>query len=866
MPYKPPQVPKLPDSQKVCMKCSLHETCSFSNKIPGRGSNHPTWMFVGQNPGQDEDKQGECFVGRTGNFLVPILRDLKFDMKKVRLTNAVRCWSGLGNPAPNNDHVTACKPYLMDEIKRYKPKVIVILGATALKAVTGKTGITRMRGTAWQENGTYYVAAIHPAGVMRDMPGRSEDFVHDMELARDIVGTGIVQKKYKNHTLVESFDEAMDCLAWLEKRDEPLFTDYETKGSKKTKRGWKADPFAKDACCLSVAYCWKPGYSLGIPLLHRDAPFSKAKGLKLLARINLMHRRRNKNRLESEAYQAVFDLMFPFVTHKIAYPILAFDPYTAHHLLDEERKMPGLSQLTWNYLDMGGYDNEQIEYVKTHPECDPKKGGTYDNIPFYDLLGPYNCCDTDAGKQLVELFTPMLEEQKLMYVYKTVVLPATYPVVEYHINGIRIDRKLSSKLAAKGRLRMEAITEECRRHPDVEKYERRIKRLGEKEWDELENERIASGKTHRKKPDFLHVFNPGSDDDCRAVLFDIAKSAITGKKIQPIKFTAKGKPSVDKESRAELMDDHVIVGLKEEYSALTKFVGTYVEKLLTECDDEGIYRGFYDLTGTVTGRMVSDLQQLPRGTTNEDVRKCIISRFGKDGGVADIDVSQGEVRVWAICSKDKMLRKAFKEGKDVHRMSASWAFKIPEKDVTEKQRDNIKSMVTFGIMYRRRANALAADMKWSVDKAQEFIDNYFAIFKGVWEKGEYYANFAKEYGYLLNMFNRRRRLPDAMSNSMFIRERALRQGVNFPIQSTLHDIMLYAQYQIWKRFKQNKLRSLLCGETHDGLIIDYYKPELKTIVKISKDVFDKLPFKWIDVPMVIEIKTGPNLFNMEEIA
>lgn len=850
---------KLTNSEKECKKCVLHKKCYFSNNIGGRGAAHPTWLFVGQNPGKDEDKYGKAFVGKSGQLLIGLIKDIGFPKGTIRLTNAVRCWSGDRNPPPENDDITACRPYLLEEIKRVKPKVVVILGGVALKAVTGKSsiGITRMRGTVWEEDGILYIPAFHPAALMRDK-NKLESFIHDLKLAFEIAETGIPEAKGFDHTLVASYDEGMDWIKWLEEEEQSLCTDYETQGSKKTSRGYKADPFADDACCLSVAYCWEPGKSVGIPLLHRDAPFSKEKGMSLIARISLMNRRRNRAGLKSEAYQAVFDLMFPYVTHNVSLFELDFDPYLAHHLLNEELKMPGLSQLTWNYTDMGGYDKPLEEYIKNHPECDVKKGGSYGNIPYYDFLGPYNCGDTDASKRLRIVLEPKLEEQDLTYVYQKITLPATYPVVDYHVNGICIDKKLASNLSAKWRLRMQELTDLCRQHTDVVLLEQLEVVDKQKKWKIEEKQRLREGKRTRNMPDYEHTFNPGSDKDCRRVWFEIARLDVQG-------LTDKKQPKVDKATRLALWDEHDIVKWVHEYKSLSKFGGTYVEKLLNQSDSKGIYRGFYDLTGTVTGRMTSDLQQLPRGTTNEDVKRCVISRFGDEGGVAEIDVSQGEVRVWAIASRDKSLRKAFSEGKDVHTWSASLAFDVPYDEVSDELRSNTKAIVTFGLMYRRRANALASDMGWTVEEAQKFIDKYFRIFKGVWEKGEYYASFAKQNGYLLNMFRRRRRLPDAQSSQDYIRERALRQGINFPIQSTLHDIMMYAEYEIWKAFKKNKLKSKLCGETHDGIIVDYLKDELSTITHIAKTVFENLPFEWIDIPMVIDIEVGPNLLDLKKI-
>ena len=113
------------------------------------------------------------------------------------------------------------------------------------------------------------------------------------------------------------------------------------------------------------------------------------------------------------------------------------------------------------------------------------------------------------------------------------------------------------------------------------------------------------------------------------------------------------------------------------------------------------------------------------------------------------------------------------------------------------------------------------------------------------------------------MFGRRRRLPDAMNEDEYLRERALRQGVNFPIQSTLHDMMLWCQWNVRLRMLEANLKSVMVGEIHDSMVIDYYKPELSIVAKIIKDVCENMPWSWINVPMVVDIEYGPNLTDVK---
>lgn len=857
----------LKSKEKDCKLCDLHKTCKFSNKIPGRGSRNPTWMFIGQGPGEDEDKQGKNFVGRTGSLLVGSVQELGFDITKCRFENAVRCWSGEGNREPSPAEISACKPFLMKAIEKSKPKVIILLGNTALKAITGKTGITRMRGTVWEKDGIYYVATWHPSYLLYRKYDEKvlEQFCSDLRKAKNIVKEGIKKPEDIHLHTVMDYDEAMDYFSYFEKLELPLDTDYETHGNKKTKKGYGPNPFAKDAHCVMVSYSWDPHYAVSIPLIKKDAPWSRTKGLKLIERMKKMIRYRNLHGLKMGAYNAVFDWLYPHVTHGVPFPDLDFDGYLAHHLVDEELKMPGLKQLMWLHTDLGGYEKELEEYCATHPDADVSRGGSFANIPI-PILGPYNGIDSIGNQRLRRYLMPILEEEGLLNVLQTVTIPATYVMIEYQMNGVRINRKYAKKLATEYLSRLETQIENCRSMKEVKKYERSmVRRLRlkweekQKVWEKEEKIRLKEGKRKRiplKRPKFSFIYNPGSRDQNRELLFDVIG-------LTPSEKTKKGKWAVTKEVLEGLVGEHKIIPSLQDVAGIKKFYGTYVKPHSLN-DSPKIFIPFYDLTGTVTGRCSSDFQQLPRKQTNADVKKLFVSRFGKDGSIMNADVSQGEVRMFACASKDKWLIKAFNSGVDVHVMSASWAYGIPPEEVTPEQRIEIKSAVTFGLLYGRSAEALAADMGWDDDRAQQFIDDYFDRFAGVKVLIEYYKDFLQEHGWIANLFGRRRRLPDAKSDREYVRARALRQGVNFPIQSTLHDLVLWGTCELNKYMKEYKLRSLMFGEAHDNVMIDIYNPELETVATIVKTVMENPPFDWINVPIVVDIEVGPNLLELEK--
>jgi len=320
---------------------------------------------------------------------------------------------------------------------------------------------------------------------------------------------------------------------------------------------------------------------------------------------------------------------------------------------------------------------------------------------------------------------------------------------------------------------------------------------------------------------------------------------------------------LDKEVRQVHWDAHSIIPLLDQHFKLQKFYGTYIKEM-ANVDSEGLYHPWFDLTGTVTGRLSSNLQQLPRGDKTADVKKLIVSRF-TGGSLLNADISQGELRMFCITSKDRELTRVYRNGEDAHTQAAMRTFGVPESKVTKVMRERIKAMVSFGLIYGRAAEALAADMNWSVHRAQDFIDDYFALYSGVRAQIEVYKDFAVEHGYAINLFGRKRRLPEIHERNQALRHRAERQAVNFPIQSLLHDYMLKAQVEIRHVMRDAALLSLLCGETHDSIIVDMYPGEEETVCYIVREILENLPFEWITITIVADLAVGPNLYDVRTV-
>ncbi len=181
------EMKKLELEVKNCRDCDLFK--NRTNAVPGEGSYISKLMIVGEGPGRDEDTQGRPFVGRAGQLLTKLLNEIGIDRKDVYITNVVKCRPP-ENRTPTPEEIKSCKKYLERQFDIIRPKVVLILGSTALKAILGEEKITKVRGEGVELDGVIYFPTFHPAAVLRDeqnkMPIIRSDFLKLKEILQKI--------------------------------------------------------------------------------------------------------------------------------------------------------------------------------------------------------------------------------------------------------------------------------------------------------------------------------------------------------------------------------------------------------------------------------------------------------------------------------------------------------------------------------------------------------------------------------------------------------------------------------------------------------------------------------------------------------
>ena len=221
--------------------------------------------------------------------------------------------------------------------------------------------------------------------------------------------------------------------------------------------------------------------------------------------------------------------------------------------------------------------------------------------------------------------------------------------------------------------------------------------------------------------------------------------------------------------------------------------------------------------------------------------------------LVDADYSQIELRLLAHISKDTAMRDAFLSGVDFHTATASQVFNTPVEEVTARQRSNAKA-VNFGIVYGISAWSLAGDIGVSTSEAKEYMDAYYEKYPGVHQYMEDIKEKAREDGYVVTLYQRRRYLPELKSSNFNTRSFGERVALNMPIQGTAADIIKLAMVNVANRLKKEKLEGKLILQVHDELIVECPEKEAETVSKLLAEEMENVIH--LSVPLSVEVKTG----------
>ena len=477
-----------------------------------------------------------------------------------------------------------------------------------------------------------------------------------------------------------------------------------------------------------------------------------------------------------------------------SYVLEAHKPHGLESLADRHLGRKGLS-----YEDLCGKGAHQIPFA----QVDIERAATY------------SCEDSDMTLGVHQVLWPRLEaEPGLLHIYREIEMPAAAVLQRIERAGVLIDPAV---LAAQSQ------------------------QLGERML-QLEQEAYALAG---------QPFNMGSPKQIGEILFN--KLGLPVKK-----KTATGAPSTDEEVLAELAADYPLPARLLEHRSLAKLKGTYTDKLpLMVNPVTGRVHTNYAQAVAVTGRLASNepnLQNIPiRTAEGRRVREAFIAPPGQL--IVSADYSQIELRIMAHISEDPGLLRAFAEGVDVHRATASEVFAIPLEAVTSEQRRYAKT-INFGLIYGMGAFGLAQSLGIERGAAAAYIERYFARFAGVKRYMDDTRAAAKDQGYVETLFGRRIYLPEINGGNGPRKAGAERQAINAPMQGTAADLIKLAMIALQQALDAEGRATRMVMQVHDELVCEVPEAELawarEAIPRLMAGVAR------LKVPLLAEVGVGLN--------
>jgi len=304
----------------------------------------------------------------------------------------------------------------------------------------------------------------------------------------------------------------------------------------------------------------------------------------------------------------------------------------------------------------------------------------------------------------------------------------------------------------------------------------------------------------------------------------------------------------------ELAASYEIPALILEHRSLNKLLSTYIDKLPQEIDPRtGRVHTSYQQAVASTGRLSStgpNLQNIPiRTAEGRRIREAFVAPSGKK--ILALDYSQIELRIMAHLSADENLKKAFDQGLDVHRSTASEVFGTSLDEVSPDQRRAAKA-INFGLIYGMSAFGLGKQLNIGRNEAQQYVDTYFERYPGVRTYMEETKNRAREQGYVETVFGRRLHLPDIDARNANVRQYAERTAINAPMQGTAADIIKRAMIsvQAWIDGIENDCKMIM--QVHDELVFEVAEKE----VEACSEAIAALMTGAADLSVALEVDAG----------
>lgn len=454
------------------------------------------------------------------------------------------------------------------------------------------------------------------------------------------------------------------------------------------------------------------------------------------------------------------------------------------------------------------YDMKQIEELIGKG----KSSITMDKVPLYEAA-EYACADSHVTFELAKYYSDRFDDAQSDIVFN-IEMPLIDVLANIEKNGVSVDleylRKLSSELGT-----------------SIAEIEKQI---------------------------FEYAgmrFNVNSPKQVSDVLFGT------------LKLDSKAKTKTGFSTNAKVLESlankHPIVKLLLEHRHLSKLLSTYIDTLPELINSRtGRIHTSFNQTVTTTGRLSSsnpNLQNIPiRTEIGNSIRAAFVPADKENSVVFSADYSQIELRLLAHFSRDPVLTEAFKNNTDIHTVTASRVFNVPEAEVTKEMRRQAKA-VNFGIIYGQSSYGLAEGLGISPSDAKKIIDKYFDTYPNIRAYMQSTVQSAYETGCVTTLYGRKRYLGDELnSRNKSIREFAQRAAINAPLQGTAADLIKLAMIRLYKELCNKNFKSKIILQVHDELVLEVPKEELVDVSELVKTCMEL--GQPLTVPLVVDMAAG----------
>lgn len=830
--------------QHQCRVCTLNNAKLLHAKMPSTGSNQPLVYMLGEAPGKTEDEDGVQFVGESGQLLRTRLP--KGWLNRVRWDNVIRCHPP-NDRDPSPVETECCRPFIENDVAKYKPRAIFGFGAVPLQWLLKQEGIGKWRGrrvpVKVHEHACWYYPFVHPAYLIyrerqRRGPPPSDGFGTEDEriFALDLNRAFVEVEAGLPEPVVHNRAEAEKELYWVDssgRDDLQTVLDFLEVASLETSSGLDIEtnrlrPYQREAKILTIAISI-PGVTMAFPWDHQQCQWTDLQKAEL--RQGLVRFLRSQTR--KAVHHLAFELEWFGVMLGLDFVRSGqWDCTMSQAAVIDERvgEKPreetghrssgsscfGLGFLTQLYFgaNIKQYSNVNLDRLEDEP---------------LSKVLRYNAMDAKYHRLLSETQRTILARDNLLAIYENLQLRRVPTVVLTQIKGVPLDQAVIEAFDTKYAAKIAQVESKLAADPDVAAF---TKLTGE-------------------------AYNPGSPKHAVIMLRDVLKSDAG---------VRRGSYSSDEAAFSKVK--RPIADLQLEWRGLAKLHSTYIVPLKTGSPivyPDGLLHPVLNTVFAETGRLSSEQpneQNFPkRDSEGKEVRRQIVAPPGTI--MVPIDYGQIEARVIAMASGDALFVKALWERYDIH---GEWARRIAlefphvvggkkfinDKVALKKFRDKVKGGWVFALFFDAQLATACAQCEIPVNKESEKLyGDFWKQFAGVRTWQDKTKTFYRKYGYVECLTGRRRHGP--------LRDTQL---VNAPIQGTACEIVMDSMNRL-SELGDWHLQPFL--NVHDDLTFILPENRYEEYVERAMRTMVQVPFSFVNVPITVEVSSGINWCDQERV-